>query len=115
MAELLIRIIDRPTSDGSKRGDVIAVGADGHGWSLAELTNPLWRIVRVPVTETEVAAFLRPRLTDGIVQRYRDLIVDVDSPQVPAALAQFIADNTRQTPVFDLDAATIRKLRASRV
>jgi hypothetical protein len=75
MAEVLVRIVDRGGVDpavgygDSKRGDVIAVCPNGWGWTPAELTNPDWRIVRVPFTAAECDALLT--LGDGNPQLAR--------------------------------------------
>lgn len=40
------------------QGDVIHYEADGFAWSARELANPLWRIVRVALTEAEAEALV---------------------------------------------------------
>lgn len=68
--ELLVRVVDKPRSGvaelDAKRtsaGDVIAYFPDGHQWGREELSNPDWRIVRVPgLSDIEAEALLTPEL-----------------------------------------------------
>lgn len=69
MAELLVRVIDKINDDPvlntkcMKRGDVVVVCPDGWGWSKEELTNPFWRIIKMPNLSMEEAnRFLAPEL-----------------------------------------------------
>ncbi len=50
MCEVLFRIADKaPGQIGAAlAGDVIVVCPDGHPWTVAERTNPEWRIVQFP-------------------------------------------------------------------
>lgn len=56
MAELLIRVIDKPWRTHefyreryyTKAGDVIACVNDGWGWGRKELASPDWRIFQLP-------------------------------------------------------------------
>ncbi len=63
--ELLIRITDKPRSgkiavdaQRTSAGDVIACAADGHIWGKREVSNPDWRIVRVPGLSRDIAVSL---------------------------------------------------------
>lgn len=58
MAELLIRICDKPGLHPANRiiataGDVIAIQPDGWPWGKKELDNPEWRIWRLTGIEPE--------------------------------------------------------------
>lgn len=67
MAELLVRIVDKTSTDPylnaqlTKRGDVIVVVEDGHRWGRDELANTEWKIIKVPgVKASDVSGFLAP-------------------------------------------------------
>lgn len=76
--EVLIRVVDKgPNEDHSKAGDVISVCPDGWQWSSAELTNPDWRIIRVPILQTQADAFLA-RANDPLVKRRREWTIDLN-------------------------------------
>lgn len=94
MAELLIRVVDKSNDDPYldvqclKRGDVVVICEDGHEWSQAELTNPEWRILKVPgVTLVQAEAFLGPEVDEDPTQPSRVLQrrafkVDLDDVRV---------------------------------
>ena len=69
MAELLVRVLEREGAPVGrlKPGDVVTVAPDGHEWSQTELTNPAWRIVKVPgVPPAFFTELLEPRMSpDG--------------------------------------------------
>lgn len=55
MAELLIRIVDKVNPDNAaqnqlcfKAGDILHVAPDGWTWGTEELSNPEWRILKLP-------------------------------------------------------------------
>jgi hypothetical protein len=58
--ELVIRVKNRGNGGpgDSLAGDVITIMPDGFNWGSAELTNPQWRIIRVPLTQVECDALL---------------------------------------------------------
>jgi hypothetical protein len=97
MAEVLIRVVDKvnPTDPAKdqlcfKAGDVIHVAPDGWGWGSEEVTNPDWRIVKLPgfdpalladllesqtVVQGDVTHIVRKRakcldVSDSVVQQY---------------------------------------------
>jgi hypothetical protein len=51
--ELVIHMVDWADRIA---GDVVVAMPDGHSWSKTELSNPDWRIVRVPITQVEATA-----------------------------------------------------------
>lgn len=82
--EVLIRVVDKgPNEDHSKAGDVISVCPDGWQWSPAELTNPDWRIIRVPILQTQADAFLS-RANNPLVKRRREWTIDFSKLPDPA-------------------------------
>lgn len=110
--EVLVRVVDKGAAlDCSKRGDVIAICPDGWAWSPAELTNPDWRIVRVPILQTTADALLTtPQPTGGPqVQRRREYYVDFSQLPDPSlfsgARTVAIIELTRQ----QVSKAVVRK------
>lgn len=77
MAELLVRVTDKPrTGDPRKdcqrsgRGDVIVAQPDGAYWSRAERSNPDWLILKVPgMTLAEGVALTAAEPVIGTKQR----------------------------------------------
>lgn len=73
MAEMLVRIKDKPKSGNvykdrhlSERGCVICIMPDNHSWSNAELTNPEWRIIKVPgINPTVISHFITGQIGYG--------------------------------------------------
>lgn len=68
MAELLVRVIDKPGADPnlvhSKAGDVIVACPDGWHWSEEERSNPEWRIISVNLVQSEIEALTQRGLDD---------------------------------------------------
>jgi hypothetical protein len=88
--ELLIRIVDKKYPDGktspelAERGDVIAIGEDGHDWTEKEKSNPDWVICKLPqLTRVAARALLSsqkpPDLNDDYVLRKRAVKIDLDA------------------------------------
>lgn len=54
MCEILLRVRDKESRGDAQRlmqnkaGDVVVVVEDGHRWGNAEVSNPDWRILRLP-------------------------------------------------------------------
>ena len=68
--EALIRIVDKGVAeDCSKAGDVISICPDFWAWSAAELTNPDWRIVRVPILASDVDTMLAKSVISTVKRR----------------------------------------------
>lgn len=99
-----------------KRGDVVTVQPDGWNWAHEELTNPLFRILKLPNVDVATASTLlaweqpvpgtnasvgatTPATIDTTCQR-RKVNLNLDSLLLPAALAAYIADDTRASPSF---------------
>lgn len=121
--ELLVRIRNKTSPDVyqncrlTKRGDVIAVRPDGHPWGKRELSNPDWRIIRVPISLAEAGALIdkepgNPR-TNRMLQR-RSFYLNVDWSELPAGVKSWILDDTRQEPIRQFTAAAIRSIVAQR-
>lgn len=121
MAELLIRVVDKPAHPDpyvdiqqSKRGDVIAVVPDGWAWSERERTNPEWRIVRVPgLTVAAAEELMTPDSGDRRVNRmirWRRKAFDLEHAGLRAKDIQALQDNARSVPVIKLSAAIGRAL-----
>lgn len=102
--EALIRVVDKgPNEDHSKAGDVISVCPDGWQWSPAELTNPDWRIIRVPILQTQADAFLA-RANNPLVKRRREWAIDFSKLPNPALFS-----GARDTPITPLTRAQVTK------
>jgi hypothetical protein len=126
MAELLVRVVSKVNADPyldvkcTKRGDVIAVCDDGWAWGPAELTNPDWRILKVPnLTVTDVQGFLAPEPEvnpahpSRMLQR-RAFKLDMSNVTLPAALWAWVQDSTRAVPTRTLN-VTLAQLLALKV
>lgn len=116
MAQLLVRVTDKVSPDIyqnaklTKRGDVIAVQADDWQWGTKELTEPFWRIVKhTGVSVSEAEAFLAPepevdpQNPSRTLQR-RAFKLNIDAAVIPAMIRDWLNDNTRAVPVFDVTA-----------
>jgi hypothetical protein len=107
--ELLIRVIDKPHAEPPPRtgagyslaGDVIGYCPDGWGWSEAELTNPVWRIVRVPLTQIECEALIRIGDGDPNLVAIHKRKYSVDQSRLSAA-ARLLLSRVRQRDIIDL-------------
>ena len=121
--ELLIRVVDRcepgqtPRPDQSQAGDVIAACPDGWPWSDAERDSPEWRIVRLPLTQTEADALTATEVVtpstpkDTILNRrvYKldlakwapPIVAALDDPAIATTIVDVSADlaNIRATVV----------------
>jgi hypothetical protein len=117
MAELLVRIVDRggvdlPKGPGdSKRGDVIAACPDGWGWSIAERTDPQWRLMRVPLLGSEITALLAPGDGDPLTQKIHRRKYYVDINKIVDIEPGFL-DYPRVPSIPDLT-AKVKKVRAA--
>jgi hypothetical protein len=113
MAELLIRVVDKINDDVyknaqcTKRGDVIVAQADGWQWGRVELSDPRYRIVRIPtLTVDEARAFTAPEPHTGpgkpspTLQK-RAFKFDVDHHTIPADFAAWLADDSRAVPIHE--------------
>jgi hypothetical protein len=103
MSELLVRVIDKVNADDpyldvqcTKRGDVIVAVPDGWEWGRAELADPQYRIVKLPLVPLAVGeSFLgrefntNPSAPSRMLQR-RAFRLDVDA--LPADAATMTAD-----------------------
>jgi hypothetical protein len=109
MCQILIRMVDRVNPNDvllderlDKRGDAIFVAPDNWQWSQTELTNPEWRILSLPnVTVSEASQYLSGPAVDPLLVPYRPLrgkgfLVDTAT----GGLKNYLADNTRSTPIF---------------
>jgi hypothetical protein len=107
MCEILFRVHDKINDDPYlnvrclKRGDAVAICADGWAWSANELTAPYWRIVALPnVTEQQAASFLAPELDadpqnpSRMLQR-RSFKLDLSNITIPRAIKDWFTDDTR--------------------
>ena len=121
MCELLIQVIDTTNDDVYrnyqclKRGDVIDVVPDGWKWSQRELTNPNWRIIKLPGVEVDAVVDLthsEMSTTDPEVLRTgaykktwlaRTKRLDIGLAQIPKAIRDYLADNDRVRPSYTVD------------
>lgn len=101
MCEILLHYTDKVTNADPKyahnylSGDVIAICPDGWGWSQAELTNPNWRLIKMPGQLPELWTVLTmPRfdpLTQALVRK-RNQYVNLGA-KVPGAVRNQIKNN----------------------
>ena len=121
MAEVLVRVVDKVSSDPyldaqcTKRGDVIHVAPDGWSWGTKEIQNPDWRIVKLPnVSESDLAALLIPELHDDpqnpsrVLQR-RAFKLDLDALQLDGGTSAA----TSTVSLVEVMAMKVRKARLS--
>lgn len=81
MCEMLVVVVDRVHPDPyidanhiAKRGDVIDVREDGHQWGREEISNPNWKIIRVPgVPCAHAQGFLSPEYDEHLHTQSRML------------------------------------------
>lgn len=119
MAELLVRVVSKTHADfyvdvkQTKRGDVIVVAEDGHVWGVEELSNPDWRIFKVPhVTVSAASAFLSPEPAtspddygpDGFARalQKRAIYLDLDATTLPETMKVYLADSTRTQATYTI-------------
>jgi hypothetical protein len=102
MAELVIQMVDRVNPSSAKldagclkRGDVIDICADGWEWSERELTNPNWRIIKLPGIPVETLLdLLEAQLAaDRTFVRKRSRYLDIDS--LPSNIKNKITNATQ--------------------
>lgn len=74
--EVLIRVVDKGVAEAcSKAGDVIAICPDNWRWSVSELTNPDWRIVKVNILQSQAEAFMARSQIPSVLRR-REWMID---------------------------------------
>lgn len=110
--ELLIRIVDSyPGLTGddafdskvSRRGDVIVAVPNGWAWGDKELTEPFWRILKLPNVSEAMAQSLvgeeapLSEAPDPTLQ-FRGFTFDVD--KATGQLRNYLRDDTRASPSF---------------
>jgi hypothetical protein len=112
MADLVIRIRAKPEANSelaalkTTRGDVIEVLPTPWAFSVIELTNPDWRILRLPnVSVADALVLTKPELlTDagGVdrLRRKRSAFFDVDDATLPTAISTWLLDDLRAVPIF---------------
>src|SRR5512140_1787643 len=118
MAEILIRIVDKTIPADSyrdqrffKAGDVIHVAEDGWPWGNEELTNPDWRIVKLPGVSVDLLTDMleSQKVTQNdqngkswtYIVRRRNKAFDLSHPTVQAYIA------SGQVITIELSAAQI--------
>lgn len=98
--EFLIRVESKGDDPMlTQPGDVVVACPDGWGWSVKELTNPHWRIVRVPLAATHVEA-----LTANGLKRRRKWALDLN--RLPRSLKLGVVNEFTQAEII---AATVQK------
>ncbi len=121
MCELLVRVVDKTNIDSPyldakclKRGDVVVVAENGWAWSVEELRNPDWRIVKIPnFSVLAAAAFLGLELDldpeqPSLVLRRRAFALNLAG--LPANWAAWVADSTRVAPTRTLNVTEAQAL-----
>lgn len=109
MAELLVRVVDKRGTNlyldcqCTKRGDVIVAQPDGWPWGKEEVSNPDWRIIKIPGAAPEsFASLLQPELAPDPRNPPRTLQrrwyhLDLDDPSLDEALKVYVSDGSRQS------------------
>lgn len=112
MAELLLRVVDKVNPDFyqnckcTKRGDVIVIRPNGWTWGTQELTDPNYRIVKLPnISEAFLSPFLAqepetdPQHPSRTLQRrwYR---FDLASGLLPQPFINYLNDAERKSAFF---------------
>lgn len=115
MCEVLVRVANKANDDPYRtaqllqRGDVVVVVEDEHAWGPAELSNPDWRILKLPNVSVNAAlAFLGPELDSNpgkpsLMLRPRAFRFDLEHGALPAAFKAWLADSSRKRPARALD------------
>lgn len=85
-----------------KRGDVIAVVADGWNWQRQELINPDWRIIKAPLlTEDDTLDFTDQEAGDDPMCQRRQYMIDFSHPAITQSFLDYLADDTRSSPYYE--------------
>lgn len=119
MCEFLFRVYDHSSEPGTRlgRGDCVAVCENNWPWTSAELTNPAWRIVKVPDMSVEEAyTYLveDPGNEElGYLPQRRKYMIDQGRFIYPSTKA-FVDDDTRQVPFLTVSAALLRNVIVER-
>lgn len=117
MCELLISVVDKgDETHWVKRGTVIETFPDGHAYGAEELSHPMFRIVQLPGAPLAWGrAFMGGEITQPDTARkpiVRLFQMDIDHPSIPAALAAYLADDSRTEAVHRVDTAELPALAA---
>lgn len=103
--ELLVRVVSKPKSGNTtldagrtEAGDVIVFAPDGHIWGRKEVSNPEWRIVRVPGldrvrAEALTASEVPTAMGGNRLLRKRQMRLDVEALDA-ATNGALLADRT---------------------
>lgn len=129
MSELLVRVHSKSNPldlykdcQLTKRGDVISACVDGWPWGKEELTNPAWRIFKIPVLPLDEALALTvPEFPQDINDQRLTLLkrifrLDVDNALLPLDLKAYLLDDLRVAPTFTvtLPLSTVRSLKLAK-
>lgn len=70
MAEILLKIIDHsPDPMSFKAGDVVYIRDDGFSWGSAEREDPSYRIIKAPLTQTDIDFLLKMQTSKLIANK----------------------------------------------
>lgn len=115
MTEILFRVVDVPHPDPNihvrryHRGDIVAWRVDGFTWGERELTYPVWRIIRIGLTMTEVN-FLAREEEDTFKNKGRIWArvrkINFDDIAIKGGFKNFLVDDTRATPILNIGKTT---------
>lgn len=105
MAELLVMTSDHTNLDQvldaklHKRGDVIAIGEDGHPWGVKELSLPIFRVVKIAGEPADRFAFLMsPEHPPGLDREYTMLRNRVCKLDLDTLAVSELAQGVSKTP-----------------
>lgn len=100
MCEILLKFVDTHDSTHADyalsylAGDIITVCPDGWVWTGLELTDPRWRVIKIPdVNPSVVNVALNPRVDPitGSVRRKRDYKIDMSL--IPSAVYTYLSNH----------------------
>ena len=124
MCELAISVVDKTSPDPAvdsklvKRGVVIEVFEDDHGYGRMELTHPMFRILKLPGVPMAVGrGLLGDEIGDPATQPHllhRQFKLDLDHPDIAADLRAHLDDDSRAAPHIVVDADLIARLKTRR-
>ena len=128
MAEVLLRVVDKVNPNSVyldaqclKRGDVVVVCPDGWNWGTEELSNPHWRILKLPnIPVEQMQQFLSEEpetdpANPSRTRQRRGFKFNVDG--ATGALRTYLRDETRAQPTFtsSLSLTQVERMRVRKM
>jgi len=110
--ELLVRVKDKINEDFylncqcTKRGDVIVAMPDGHVWGKEELSDPNYRILKLPdMLPADAQILCSPQIDIDPKNPSKTLLkraykLNLDDPSIPNEFATFLTEDARTQPAL---------------